>query len=396
MFSKEGQMRYFLSDDTWGEEELSIVHQVTDSKMYTMGKYVKEFERQFAEKMGSKYAVMSNSGSSANLLMVAALVYSGKVKRGDEVLVTSVSWSTTYFPFSQYGLKIRFVDIDKNTLNVDLKQLEAAVTEETKVVCAVNLLGNPNDFCKLCEICQEHRLILVEDNCESMGAKFQGGLTGTFGIMGTFSTYFSHHLCTVEGGMTVTDDEGLYHYMLSIRSHGWTRHIPLDSPIYQKNEDEFYESFHFIMPGYNIRPIEIEAAAGIVQLNKLDTFIRQRRKNAELFAREMRGREGYRIQLEQGESSWFGFALVLEGKNKGQRNVFVRKFAEKGIEVRPIVAGNFVRQKAVEYMDHSIYGTLKNADDIHENGFFVGNYSKPMKEEIFLLMEALEEVEKDG
>lgn len=385
-------MRYGLSDDTWGQEEINAAHKVIDSRFFTMGKYVQMYEKHFAERFGAKYAVMSNSGSSANLLMMAALLYSGRLNRGDEILVTAVSWSTTYFPISQMGFKIRFADIDLDTLNIDPEALEEAITPATKAILLVNLLGNPNEFDRIQKICEEHGLIMLEDNCESMGAEYHGKAAGTFGLIGSFSTYFSHHLCTMEGGVDVTDDEELYHYMLSIRSHGWTRHLPDDSKIYKKLNDPFYESFNFIIPGFNVRPLEIEAATGIEQLEKLDAFIDQRRENAVLFKSRIMAETAFRTQRETGMSSWFGFAIVLPEEMKGKRNLFTDALQMNGIEVRPIVAGNFARQKALQYLDYSISGELKNADYVHDNGFFVGNHSIEMSENINLLIDVLKSV----
>ncbi len=385
-------MKYSLSNDTWNEQEIEAAYRVIDSHYFTMGKNVKEYEKAFAAKFGAKYAIMSNSGSSANLLTLASLVYSGRLNRGDEVLVTAVSWSTTYFPICQMGLKIRFVDINLGTLNVDVDALEAAITPETKAVMLVNLLGNPNEFDRIQKICNEHGLLMLEDNCESMGATYNGKYAGTFGLIGSYSTYFSHHLCTMEGGANVTDDEELYHYMLSIRSHGWTRHLPDHSKIYKKLNDPFYESFNFIMPGFNVRPLEIEAATGIEQLKKLDGFIEQRRKNARLFKERIEGETEFLTQQEIGAASWFGFAIILPEKMQGKRDAFTDALIANDIEVRPIVAGNFARQKALKYLDYSISGELKNADYIHENGFFVGNHSIEMSENINLLIDVLKSV----
>lgn len=385
-------MKYGLSNDTWGAEEMKAAHDVIDSRFFTMGKKVKQFEKDFAAKFGCRYAVMSNSGSSANLLNVAALVYSGRLHKGDEVLVTAVSWSTTYFPIAQMGLKLRFVDINLGTLNVDIDALEAAITPKTKAVMAVDLLGNPNEFDRLLKICQEHDLILLEDNCESMGAVFNGKAAGTFGLIGSFSTYYSHHLCTMEGGMSVTDEEEVYHYLLSIRSHGWTRHLPDDAVIYKKLNDPFYESFNFIMPGFNVRPLEIEAAVGIEQLKKLDGFIKQRRENAALFKKRVIQETDFLTQKEIGKASWFGFAIILPETIKGKRDSFTDALRANEIEVRPIVAGNFAKQKALEFLDYSVAGELKNADYIHENGFFVGNHSIEMKDNIDLLIDVLKSV----
>ena len=387
------EMIYRLSNDTWGPEEIQAAETVLHSGMFTMGKYVAAFEKAFAEHFGAKYAVMSNSGSSANLLMIAALVYSGKLKKGDEVLVTAVSWSTSYFPLEQMGLKTRLVDINRKTLNMDPDKLEAAITPDTKAILCVNLLGNPNDFDRLRAICEKHQLLLVEDNCESMGAKYHGKQAGTFGLMGSFSTFFSHHMCTMEGGMTVTDSEEMYHYMLSIRAHGWTRNLPQTSALYQKNENEFYESFQFIMPGFNLRPLELEAAVGIEQLKKLDNFIAMRRKNSAYFQEIIKQDGRFDIQQANDEASWFGFALILKEAYAGQRDRFVAALREAGIECRPIVAGNFARQPAFRYMNATKADELPNADYVHENGFFVGNHSIALEEQLDLLIKTLRSVQ---
>lgn len=384
--------KYPLSNDTWGNEEIEAIEKVLSSRRFTMGPYVEKFEKQFAEYFGVKYAIMSNSGSSANLLAIAALVYSKKLNRGDEVLVTAVSWSTTYFPLEQYGLKTRLVDIDLYTLNIDLSRVEDAITEKTKAIVAVNLLGNPNDFIKLSDICARHNLLLLEDNCESMGGEINGKKTGTFGLIGTYSTFFSHHISTMEGGVTVTNDVELYQYLLVIRAHGWTRQLPKDSMLYTKNDNEFYESFQFIMPGYNVRPLEMEAAVGIEQVKKLDNFIKIRRENAEVFKKVMKDNPKFYIQKETGMSSWFGFAIILSNEFEGKRDQFTTALKQAEIEVRPIVAGNFAKQIAFKYMNASIAGELTNADYIHKNGFFVGNHSIKMNEQIKYLSKTLDSV----
>ena len=369
-------MQFKLCDDPWGEEELSAIHRVMDSGMYTMGQNVRTYEQQFARKFGTKHAVMVSSGSAANLLAIASLVYSKRLPRGAEVIVPAVSWSTTYAPLEQYGMKLVFVDIDKDTLNMDVQALRNAITEKTKMVFLVNLLGNPNYFDEVLEICRQKNVIVIEDNCESLGAEYKGKKLGTLGLAGTFSTFYSHHLCTMEGGMVVTDDQELYEYMLAIRAHGWTRNLPDGSSIYQKKDDPFYESFNFIVPGYNLRPLEMEGAIGLEQLKKMDRMIAQRRENARYFKQKMSSFTDVRLQKEVEKSSWFGFSLVLQGKLKGKRNIVIDALRKAEIEVRPIVAGNFTRNKVIEYMDYVIPSPLVNADEIHDQGFFVGNHSK--------------------
>ena len=387
------EIKYSLSNDTWGKEEYEAVERVLKSNQFTMGENVAAAEKMAAKWFGSKYAVMSSSGSAANLLAVAAMVYSGRLDKGDEVLAPAVSWSTTYFPLEQMGLHIRLVDIDRETLNMDMKKAEQVVTDKTKAVFAVNLLGNPNDFDELSAFCTRHNLILMEDNCESMGAKFHGKQAGTFGVFGTFSTFFSHHLCTMEGGFTLTDDEELYHYMLSIRAHGWTRNLPESSRLHQKNANPFYESFCFVVPGFNLRPLEMEGALGVEQFKRLEGFIRQRRENAMYFQNVMAGDERFYLQKERGESSWFGFALILRQADTAKRDRIVAHLRANGIETRPIVAGNFARQPVFNKINASIGGTLENADHIHENGFFVGNHSHEMHKEIDYLRTILSQVD---
>ena len=168
----------------------------------------------------------------------------------------------------------KFVDIDLYTLNYDLSALEDAITDQTRAIMIVNLLGNPNNFEKIKELHRTRNILLLEDNCESMGAKFQNKYTGTFGIMGTFSSFFSHHISTMEGGIVVTDDEELYHIMLSMRSHGWTRNLPIENKVTGiKSDDAFEESFNFVLPGYNLRPLEMSGALGLEQIKKLPTLI---------------------------------------------------------------------------------------------------------------------------
>lgn len=379
--------KFPLATSSWGHEEIEAMQRVIESGTFTMGRNVQQFEWDFAKYVDSKYCVMVNSGSSANLLMVAALFYtknsSLKLNRGDEVLVPAVSWSTTYYPLYQYGLKIKFVDIDINTLNYDLEQLEKAVTNRTRMIMAVNLLGNPNNFDSINQIIGTRSIVLIEDNCESMGAKFNGKFSGTFGVMGSYSTFFSHHISTMEGGLIVTDNEELYHILLSLRAHGWTRELPQKNLLCgEKSEDPFEESFRFILPGYNVRPIELEGALGVEQLKRLPVLIRQRRNNGDLFRAVLRGHPDIIIQTEIGESSWFGFSMVIRPGSKLTRKELLKRLNELGFECRPIVSGNFARKEVVKYFDAELHGSLKTAEYIDQNSLFVGNHHYPLPEMI--------------
>ncbi|TEW50702.1 DegT/DnrJ/EryC1/StrS family aminotransferase [Psychromonas algicola] len=386
---------YALASSTWDDNEYSAIQRVIESDMFTMGKEVAQYEKDFAEFFGSKYALMVSSGSTANLLMIASLFFtkneSLKLKRGDEIIVPAVSWSTTYFPLQQYGLKVKFVDIDRHTLNMDLDKLEAAITDNTRAILSVNLLGNPNDYIRMNEIIAGRDIFILEDNCESMGATVDGKQAGTFGVMGTYSSFFSHHIATMEGGCVVTDDEELYHILLCIRAHGWTRNLPKFNKVSgEKSDDAFEESFKFMLPGYNVRPLEMSGALGIEQLKKLPQFIKIRRENAKLFQSLFANHPFIDIQQETGSSSWFGFSLILNEEAPYSRAELVKLLTENGIECRPIVTGNFLKNKEVlEYFDYEVSGTLEAAEYLDVHGLFVGNHQNDIEKEIKQLAKIL-------
>lgn len=379
--------KYPLATATWDDAEYQALQDVIASGMFTMGPKVAQFERDFAQYTGSKYAVMVNSGSSANLLMVAALFYTKntrlKLNPGDEVIVPAVSWSTTYYPLHQYGLKIKFVDIDLNTLNYDLTQLDQAISVKTRAVVVVNLLGNPHDFSQIKKIIGDREIVLIEDNCESLGAEFEGKKAGTFGVMGTFSTFFSHHISTMEGGLVVTDDEEIYHILLSLRAHGWTRNLPKENLVCgTKGDDPFEESFRFVLPGYNVRPLEMSGALGIEQVKKLPQLIAERRKNGLLLQNALSYHSDLLIQSEIGKSSWFGFSLVIKPGSSWTRKDLVQRLSTLGFECRPIVTGNFAKNEVVKYFDSDVHGQLTNAEHVDQYGLFIGNHHYPIADAI--------------
>lgn len=382
--------RFPLATSSWDEAERAALQRVIDSDRFSMGAEVAAFEAEFARFTGSRYAVMVNSGSSANLAMVAALRHTQnsalRLAPGDEVIVPAVSWSTTFFPLHQYGLHLKFVDIDRETLNYDLAALAGAITERTRAVMAVNLLGNPNDFDAIRALIRGRGIVLIEDNCESMGATFGGRQCGTFGVMGTFSTFFSHHISTMEGGLVVTDDEELYHILLALRAHGWTRNLPKFNRVTgEKSDDPFEESFRFVLPGYNLRPLEMSGALGRAQLAKLPRLIGGRRANGALWQQAMADHPLFRIQRETGESSWFGFSLVLRPETGLARREVLGRLEALGFEARPIVSGNFTKNPVLRMMDHSLHGPMTHAEEIDLNGFFIGNHHYDIRDAVGIL-----------
>jgi len=339
-----------IATSTWGDEEIDAIQEVVFSERVTMGAKTEEYEKAYAHFNGSKYCVAVNSGSSANLLMVAAM----SLRQGvGTVIVPAISWATSYAPFQQYGWKLKFVDIDRETLNYDLDALNEAYTGD-ELILSVNLLGRPQDYQYFPALGDS----ILEDNCESMGAVYADMPTGNFGAMGSHSTYFSHHMCTMEGGLITTDDPFYYEMLLSLRSHGWTRHLPENNLHNVKRG-----SYEFIYPGYNVRPTDMQSAIGIEQIKKLPDLLTGRRKNAESFPLKLNN---------VGHSSHFGFPIISERIDE-----IKAYFDKEEIEYRPLLS-HFTKSEAIKYFDYEIHGELTNADYVYKNGIYIGNSHKPV------------------
>ena len=380
-------MIYPLAYSTWGKEEVEAIQKVIDTDMYTMGNHVKQFEQEFAELFNSPNAVMVNSGSSANLLMLSLLKW--KYRLTGDIIVPVVGWATTYFPIVQNGFKINFVDVDPNTWNIDVTKIEQAITPNTVAIMPVNLLGNSCDYKVIKEICFKHKLLLIEDNCESMGAKFDDQYTGTFGLAGSFSFFFSHHIQTMEGGMVLCKHKDDADYLRSMRAHGWVRDLPDNSSLYKKTGNAFNDNFIFATPGYNLRPLEMSGAIGSVQLKKWNDIMKVRLENTKHFLNLFANKSWCRIQNETGKSSWFTFGIVLDGELKGRREEIINALTNAGIQNRPLASRNFLKQPVMPNLDHIVSGTMDAANDIHDNGFFVGNGSIDIKEGIDKMYEII-------
>ncbi len=389
-------MLYELSASTWGQEEFDALQRVIRSGRLTMGEEVAAFEREFACYFGMRYGVMVNSGSSANLISIAALFYKRErpLQRGDEAIVPAISWSTTYHPLQQYGLKLRFVDVELDTLNMDTSKLDQALTPRTRLIVAVSVLGNPAAVDVIQAFAKKHELYFLEDNCESMDAEVAGRKTGTFGDLNTFSFFFSHQVSTIEGGMVLTDDEELCHLLRSIRAHGWTRDLPRNSPLFTPHDNDHFEAYHFILPGYNVRPMEFSGAVGRVQLKKLPGMTACRRQNLACFQQLFRGDDRFLIQRENGKSSCFSFTMILNPAYPIDRERVFAAMRETGIGFRIITGGCFPRHDAIRYFDYEIVGDIRNAELAHDRGFFVGNYPQELTQQLEHLRTVLDRAGK--
>jgi CDP-6-deoxy-D-xylo-4-hexulose-3-dehydrase len=381
---------------SYGADEVNEAIASLLTTRITMGEKVRRFETLWAEYLGVRHAVMVNSGSSANLVATAVLVnpaFPDHLRAGDEVIVPAVAWSTTYYPLVNVGLVPVLVDVDLETFTLDPAAVERAIGPRTRAMMPVHLLGNSCDMRALGELARRHRLHIVEDTCEAHGARFQGRPAGTFGVMGTFSFYFSHHISTIEGGMVVTNDDRVADLSRMLRAHGWTRDVRKKPDVPNPGIDK---RFLFVNLGYNFRATEVQGAFGIHQVPKLEAFIRQRRENVEDLNAALRkysewllecpGRDG-----DGSRSVWFGYPITVRTEAPFSRDDLVRFLESRGIETRPIMAGNFQDQPAIKLFEHRIAGPLTNAALIMRQSFFIGNHHAMGESERRYVKECVEE-----
>ena len=386
---------YPLTTSTWGSEEKAAIDRVISSGHITMGDEVEAFEHEFANYHDRKHGIMVNSGSSANLIATASLFFKKDyplLQRStdiwnswqDEAIVPAIAWGTTYHPLHQYGLKMRVVDVKLDTLNIDVSQLEQALTPYTRLLVAVSILGNPAALDVMVKFAGKHNLYLLEDNCESLDAELDGHKTGTFGHISTFSFFYSHQISTGEGGMVLTDDDELADLARCLRAHGWSK-----APT-SKLPSDMYD---FILPGYNVRPLEITAAIGREQLKKLPEMTRVRRNNLAVFQSLFRHDGRFIIPLEgHGKSSSFGFPIIVRPAGQSSRRKIFSALTAAGVEYRMVTGGNILLHSVSKHYNIKPVSSLHNANLIHNYGFFVGNYPIDLTPQITRLKEVLDQV----
>jgi len=368
-----------LHECSFGAEEINAALATMLSTYVTMGKQTKHFEELCSKYFGFEHGIMVNSGSSANLLAVAALVNPVTPDRlypGDEIIVPALSWSTTVWPLIQCGLVPVIIDVDPQTLNLDLDEVRKAIGSKTRGIMPVHVYGNPCDMDGLMEIAQKHKLIVIEDCCEALGALYRGKSVGSFGAVGTFSFYYSHHITTLEGGICHTNDLHLAETMRILRAHGWVRETQ-GRELYEAQYPEIDPRFLFVNVGFNLRPTELQASFGPIQLKKLEQFIEIRADNAAFWSQTMAPFGKY-LHIQKptlhGRHSWFGFPMVVRQDAPFDPREF-REFLKKHhIENRPLIAGNIAQQPALKHFSHRVFGDLKEANLIMSNGLTFGNH----------------------
>jgi len=375
-----GKTKIPLTVPTYGLEEVEEAVESLLSTWVTMGSKVRKFEEAFANYNGSRQAVMVNSGSSANLLALSVLTnhtIPDCIEKGSEIITPAVTWATTVYPIANVGCTPVLVDVDLRTFNIVPEELEKAIGPKTKAIVPVHLLGSPCEIDTVEGIAEAHDLYVVEDSCESTGAEFQGKKVGSFGDMGTFSFFLSHHISTIEGGMIVTDDDALYECLKAMRAFGWVRDLR-DKEKYSSANREIDPRFLFITSGYNLRPTEIQGAFGIHQIKKLDGFIDQRRKNAAYWTKKLSPYSDLLILPEEQPGTkhvYFGYPLTIKTEAPFTRQQLVDHLESKLVETRPVMAGNMAEQPVMKDLPHRVSGNLTNSRMIMRQSFFFGNHS---------------------
>lgn len=381
--------KYPLLSEAFSTKDINEGINVLRSKHITMSKITKKFEKHFAKKMGAKYALMTNSGSSANLLALSCLtnpLSKKKISTNSEVIIPTICWSTSLWPIIQNNLKPVFADVELETFNIDINDLENKITKKTKAIMLIHVLGTSTNMTKLLKIAKKYKLDLIEDTCESLGAKYNKKKLGTFGRFGTYSFYYSHQITSGEGGMIVCNDTNDYNVLKSLRSHGWSRDTELHNS-FKKNYKNLDDRFLFIGPGYNVRPTDIQAAIALNQFKRLNEFIKIRNRNRNKIINILKINNKWNNQFSfikidgNCKPSWFGLPILINKRYIHIKKKFLNHLSKNGIENRPIISGNFLNQPASKFFNlRSTKMDFKNADEVENRGFFIGLHTKNLKQ----------------
>ena len=369
---------YPLIENPYRKSDINEALKVLKSRRLTIGPVTDKFQNSFTKKLGSNFSLMVNSGSSANLLALQCLINPYRKKRlkpGDEVLIPSLCWSTSLWPIIQSGLKPKFVDIDLDSLNINLNDLKKKISKKTKAILIVHVLGNCVDMSELMRIVKKHNLILIEDTCESLGTKYKNKYLGTFGDFSSFSFYSSHQISSGEGGMICCKNNDDHEIIKSLRAHGWSRGLKNEKKIAAANK-HLDSRFIFYNSGFNLRSTDIAASIGLNQFKDIDQFIKKRSINRDkilkMFKKKIKMMK-YLSFIDANnhvKASWFGIPILLS--KKINRNKFLKKIEKLGVETRPIISGNFLKQPSIKKYKLNKKSNFKNSDIVNNHGFFIG------------------------
>ncbi len=380
--------KYQLLENGFSKSDIVKGIEVLKTQKITMGEITLRFEREFAKKMGVKYALMVNSGSSANLLAAFAACNPLRQKRfkpGDEALIPALCWPTSLWPLVQTGLKPKFVDINAETLNVDADSFIKKITKKTKVIMLINVLGISGDIAKIIKFAKRKNIIVIEDNCEALGAKLNQKFLGTYGNFGTFSFFYSHQITSGEGGMIICNEKQDYDILLALRSHGWSRG-PKSYEINAKKFPSLDPRYIFINMGFNLRPTEIQASIARNQFKRFENLRSIRSENRKKIIEKVTGDKRYNNQFsfikipKNIKPSFMGLPIIINKKYSNVKKKFIYLIEKKGLETRPIISGSFVNQPSVNLFKlNPKKEKFENAENIQKNGFLIGLHTKNIK-----------------
>jgi CDP-6-deoxy-D-xylo-4-hexulose-3-dehydrase len=367
-----------VKDTIDGDDIKRLIGWLETEPRLTKGEKTIEFEKKWSKWLGVKHSVFVNSGSSANLAMIYALLLSGKLKN-DKIVVPSLSWVTTVSPIINFNLEPILCDSDKDTLSIDLIHLEKIFIEHNpSALLLVHPLGFPNDMDNIQKMCDKYNVIVLEDSCETIGTKYNDKLMGSFGLMSSFSFYFGHHISTIEGGMISTNDDDLYKIILSIRSHGWDRDLPESEQKKLRskyNIDNFHSLYTFYHPGFNLRSTDLQAYIGISQIDKLEYIGKKREENLKLYDKYIKN-DYWKIKiLDNSFISNFAYPIIHPNIIK-----IHDELKENGVETRPLICGSIANQPF--WIERYGQVEIPFADEIHKHGMYLPNNPTITEEEI--------------
>lgn len=370
-----------------------LIKFIRSAEQLSFGPECEKFEKKFAKWQGRKHCIFVNSGSAANLAIVQALLNLNKIKKGDYVGFSALTWSTNVMPLIQLGLNAVPVDVEINTLNISSVQLLKVLKKyPIKMLFITNLLGFCGDLDEIVKICNEKKIILIEDNCESLGSRFRGKLLGNFGLASTFSFYVGHHMSTIEGGAICTDSERLATMLRIVRAHGWDRNLDerRQNKIRQRHNinSTFYSRYTFYDLGFNMRPTEINGYIGTIQIDYLNEIIKKRNENFLKIAPHIYSNSKKFYPIDYSHLDFVSnFAIPVVCKTKKIRDELVERCNGK-IEIRPIVGGDITKQPFFEKYMKPLDLFSENAELVNSQGFYFGNNPELTKQEISYLIRA--------
>ncbi len=418
IFEQRKRSAKFVKGETWVQYAGAVfddkeINQATATLIdgwFGLGNKGDEMEKKLAKFVGTKGAVLTNSGSSANLLAVGSIMsplFSNRLSRGDEVIVAACGFPTTINPLVMYGLIPVFLDVNSETYNIEYKDLEKALTKKTKAIFIAHTLGNPNEMDKILKFCKLHNLILLEDNCDALGSTYQGQRTGSFGLLSTQSFYPPHHMTMGEGGMIYYNDIRFDRILRSLRDWGrscWCRGD--DKSMlgacgvrfnYKVDGKPYDHKYMFSQIGYNLKPIEAQAAMGLEQIKRLPFFIKKRKQNFQRMYTYAKRWEKYFIlpkSLPKADPCWFSFVLTIRDEAKFTRHQLTMFLEERKIQTRPLFGGNMTKQPAYINQTFRQIGKLANSDRILHNTFFTGIYPGLSSRHIDYIAESIDDFVK--